>query len=768
MRKRSRLNFVIRQRRSPARRGASKLIGLLISIAATVPAAAVTLVLTPAEGQAVAPRGARLFARPVLAAAGGETPAVQRAVPVPGTIDWALPSAAVWQIEVAAAGLWAAPVLLPPGADEARVELWRTGRVGGMLLPPQDGPPPREIRLRFVSSRRLSSGPVPPTTTVCPVEHTRFTCEVPAGADLDLRIKVEGFASRFFWHRRVAPGEELSLGPVPLVRGGSVAGWVAGEDGGPPAEGQPIEVILSPAEGVAAGEAVGDERGETAALDAQGFFQVVGVMPGRYVAKASAAGGLRAESLPLTVLPDRDSELIEPLVLRPPLAALVRVSPAAEPAGGAWRVDLQPEGRTVAVPRSGRTDAAGEWRTDGLTAGRYLVVVRDARGRRLHVGSAEIDADESLVEIEIERVEVVGRVWLGDRPLAARVILGGRNGAVSLSFESDEEGRFTGWVPREGPWRVDVVAGEPPVFRRLVDVAIERPRGQRVARVEIRLPDTLLEGEVVDADGRPVGEATLLALQVPALEPLLDRRVRGGRFALRGLAPGTYRLEAVSGSLEEHVRSEAVDVILAEEAPYAHARLVLAPPLVVEGQVTSAWGGVPAAEVFARPLDQPPHTLGISATSDHEGRFRLRLPPGTQRADLEVMAPGYAFAPFPGVGIDPQRPLALRLDETAGDLVLDLDRPWAQSPYPIVEHNGHAIGSGLLGEWMRRNGLSSDGRRVVVPRLPPGIVRVCRAVADEPRARLSCDHGVITAGGSLELSVLASESSAASSKGEKP
>lgn len=749
----------------------SSIVTCLFLVAA-VSASAATITIRPAAGQTVAPQSVRLIARQVIRSVSADQPqgTIERLVEAPGSADWPLAPDAAWQIDLAGEGVWAAPSLLPAGAPELSLEVWPTGRVAGMLLPPQDVRPPREVRLRFASSRRLTTAPVPPNVIVCPVVHTRFTCQVPAAADLDLRVKAEGFVSRFFWHRRVAPDQELSLGPVPLVRGGSVAGWIVTEEGEPPKPEQRVELALVPAaQPATAGEGPGEERDETAKVADNGFFQVVGVLPGRYVARATAAGGLRAASAALTVLPDRDSELIDPLVLLPPLDVVVQVSPPAEPDGGAWRVDLQAEGRTVAQPRSGRTDAAGAWRVRELVAGRYMVVVRDGRGRRLHVAEVEVDADDPRVEIEIERVEVAGRVWLGDQPLAARVILGGRSGAVSLATESDEEGRFTGWVPREGPWRVDVVASEPPVLRRLVDVPIERAPGSRVARVELRLPGTLLEGEVVDAEGRPVDGAVLLVLQVPAAEPILDRRVRAGRFALRGLVPGTYRLEAVAGSREEQVRSESVDVVLEEAAPYAHARLVLAPPLVVEGQVTGAWGAVPGAEVFARPLDQPPHTLGISTTTDFEGRFRLRLPPATRRADLLVMAPGYALAPLAGVAVGGRRPLALRLDEAGGDLLLGLDRPVGQWPHPIVERQGQVIASSsMLQEWMRRNGAPAEADRLIVPNLPPGFYRVCRAAADQPLGPPSCDEGVLNVGGVLELSPGAADPSEDTTKELEP
>lgn len=730
-------------------------IGATLTVA--LPAAAATLHLSAPEGQEIARRGARLIARPVLQGVGETTEqeALERVVPVPGVVEWSLPPAAAWQLTVLADGLWSPAAVLAPGAAEVRVDLWSTGHLDGVLAPPQGEAMPRDLRLRFVSSRRGAAEPeaIPPTTIRCPVEEARFRCQVPS-APLDLRLKAEGFVSRLIWNRRVEPGEALSLGRVALVRGSSLAGWIATASGDPPRPEQRVELELTPA--LPAGMLEGarsrqlDRLAESTPVDAYGFFQFVGVPPGSYVVRAKAAGALRAESPPSTVLPDRDSELLEPLVLRAPLDVTVRVTPPTSPGGGAWRVDLQSATQTGS-PRSGRTGADGSWRAEELSPGHYVVVVRDDRGRRLHVAEVDVEPDRTTVEVEIERVELVGRVRLGEEPLAARVVFGGRNGAVSLALESDEEGRFAGWVPREGLWRVDVTSADPPVSRRLVEVPVERTPGQRVARIDLHLPDTVLEGEIVDGEGTPIADALLLVIQVPAVEPLIDRRVKGGRFLLRGLEPGTYRLEAIVGGAAQQIRSESVDVVLDENAPYAHARLVVAPPLEIEGRVISAWGGVPGAEIQADPREQPRHVLGIGSHSDGDGRFRLRLPAATHRVDLTVMAPGHAFALFVGVEVAAGRPLDLRLQEAGGDLVLDL--PEAGEPASRLRWQGHSIDFGTLRHWMRRNGSPPDGGRLIVPRMPTGIYELCDVGLEFPAAVPRCSEGLLVPGGALDLSL---------------
>lgn len=57
-------------------------------------------------------------------------------------------------------------------------------------------------------------------------------------------------------------------------------------------------------------------------------------------------------------------------------------------------------------------------------------------------------------------MEILGRVTLGDDPLAATLWFGGRSGVRRIRFDSDEKGRFDGWLPEEGTWPVDLVSEE--------------------------------------------------------------------------------------------------------------------------------------------------------------------------------------------------------------------------------------------------------------------------------------------------------------------
>ncbi len=92
---------------------------------------------------------------------------------------------------------------------------------------------------------------------------------------------------------------------------------------------------------------------------------------------------------------------------------------------------------------------------------------------------------------------------------------GGASGTTSVLMFADDEGLFQGSLPRSGSWQVDVKSRGFGVHRRLRAVEVEPAAGSSRAWVEIELPGTRLEGEVVDAQGRGIDRATVMAVPVP-------------------------------------------------------------------------------------------------------------------------------------------------------------------------------------------------------------------------------------------------------------
>lgn len=113
-------------------------------------------------------------------------------------------------------------------------------------------------------------------------------------------------------------------------------------------------------------------------------------------------------------------------------------------------------------------------------------------------------------------------------------------------------------------------------------VEVDRLPGKRAAEVSIEVPDTLLQGEVVDEAGRSVPGALVTVLGNRGDQRMADEE---GRFEFRGLRPGLRGVEA-----EERDRSSGVvEVMVEEDRETAPLRLVVRENTEVKGRVVSSW-----------------------------------------------------------------------------------------------------------------------------------------------------------------------------------
>ena len=195
------------------------------------------------------------------------------------------------------------------------------------------------------------------------------------------------------------------------------------------------------------------------------------------------------------------------------------------------------------------------------------------------------------------------------------------------------------------------------------------------AAAEERLGSAQLAGVVVDAAGEPVSGALVRAEPLRRPPPALPidpdlvaaaRAVTGedGRFALAGLDPATYRVEARTG---EHAPARA-EVTLAAGAR-EEVRLALSAGAVLAGQVTGAGGEpVPAfTVVVSRAEGLAAHLAAVRTVVDREGRFAIDgLAPG----DYQVQATAHGHAPSGRVSgeaaVPPARPAPITLVLPAG------------------------------------------------------------------------------------------------------
>jgi protocatechuate 3,4-dioxygenase beta subunit len=169
----------------------------------------------------------------------------------------------------------------------------------------------------------------------------------------------------------------------------------------------------------------------------------------------------------------------------------------------------------------------------------------------------------------------------------------------------------------------------------------------------------VIEGRVVDPDGRPVAGAAVTAAyqwrredlsstfgRLPSAPPVGTRSGADGGFRLPVASAGSHVLAASAPGFMGVFRG---GVEVAPRATVKGLELRLARGgLVLSGRLFDAGGGAIAggrlrALVWERPAANPPGArYAFEATADGDGHYRLQLPPG--RYGLEAEADGYAPA----------------------------------------------------------------------------------------------------------------------------
>jgi hypothetical protein len=207
-----------------------------------------------------------------------------------------------------------------------------------------------------------------------------------------------------------------------------------------------------------------------------------------------------------------------------------------------------------------------------------------------------------------------------------------------------------------------------------------------------------------------------------------------GRFELRGLPAGPWRLEARSADLA----SDSVAVQLQPDQPVESVRLVLSQRREVAGLVVGPEGqGLPGVRVIGR-LEQERQFLSEEipeAYTDVDGQFKLRLPPKTEGVQLTVFPPGFAVTQ---VRVDARRgePAVIPVRQVGGTVVLSYEDGSEPSRLPRRRRLSlfHEFGVGFLqalDDWARLHGRQPDEPgRFAVPMLEPGPYTACFDVGD--------------------------------------
>ncbi len=632
------------------------------------------------------------------------------------------------------------PELVPGGTLELTLEPPRSSSASlpdAFIAPALHDEGEESSPNRILCEREASAGP---TRTAGPVT---FACAAPAG-DLSVKIGLSPFGQSFLWDLQV-PEKGTVHKTVRLPAAVALSGEVS--DGDVVARLVPRGLRDSAIRTAFASQVVELPRG--------GSVRFEDVAPGAYVYRLEGQRGTAAHAS--LVVPESATEVRLPDLSLPRVATLdIQVAPAADGKGRPWTLRLIPratnEDKTKIV--SARTDPTGWQSIGGVVAGDYLLFIEDSGGSRWLDKPLQVDGDQALT-LNLQLVAVKGTANRGDDPFVGKLIFGGLYGTRTLTFTTDEDGHFEGFLPKEGKWEVEISSkdlGCAPCdgtggSLRIPPVEVhEGPSGK--ALLDIEIPDTKLAGRVVVEQTTPDGEAirrlqpgaTVVVVRTSGSAEDRGRQAQiwteDGGFELEGLEPGDVRVGAMLADPPYESDWATVHIEEGDHSPEP-LELVLHAKTHLLVSVSSAAGPVGGASVTALVTDGK-SARGVSGA---DGAMSLELPPGAT-GTLLVEAAGYgmAFAPFRVRS--GQTVQAVPLAPAAGSLVLS-DLPYdVYSEGSLISEQGGTIALRLLPTLAP--GAISFGESITISDLAPGTYELCTRRGD-------CWQGKVFAGGSSEL-----------------
>ena len=530
---------------------------------------------------------------------------------------------------------------------------------------------PASVSLRFEAPPRGSGNVV---TVDCPVERDgRWSCRVPAG-ELDLRLSAPGFAPHYAWGVRTDEAHPVSLGRVPLTRGASVSGWV----GTAALDMKTVEVQLETLAFGPSEEGAGDAPPPIKTRpNARGFFQFTSVPVGTYVVTARAERMSPAFRSNVRVEELAEEVLSEALVLRPLARAEIVILPPLDPSGNRWKIELRrrlPVSSYLSEPVRGAMDDE-RWSADGLTAGDYVLRLSDRSGVIEERHEIVVEPEMPPVMIQVALVPVKGRVRTGTRGLHAKIELTSLKGGRAM-IETDQEGRFEGYLPYEGSWRPKLTLAGSGQELRPKAVEVRRRDGDPHARVDFDLPGGVLRGTVSDDQG-PASGARVIVIY-PGLVRSSTVADEDGEFEIVAIAEGSASVEAHRNGLETGL----VPVVVSEST--APVDLLLKKPFKIQGWVTTPDGN-PVAGARIRAFS-PQMPVVREATTSPNGRFTVTVSPLVPAVSVSIVPPGL--------------PAKIISVPVAGSERIDIIVPWQggnllvrnrDGRHPLILRNGAVI-----------------------------------------------------------------------------
>jgi len=662
--------------------------------------------------------------------------------PVPGSIEFKAPAHQKLTISVGADQWWSLPAIVPPIPEgentEVLIDVIPATVLQGIVQQPPKTPLPEKLMVAFFPENPENMSTPRLIRENCELGEARhkFRCVVPAKTG-DFRLNAPSFVSRFYWNQKLPPGGTKKLGHLRLQPGGSLVGRVATWDGSPLPKDCAISVFPEGLD-MQPGPKGRYSMITRAEIMPHNYFQFGALEAGTYALRVSGGSFAPAELHNIEILKGREANLMEALSLNPPVVVDVVVDPPTAAGGNPWRVILGSASDHRDIPVV-QTDAGGVASIRDLHYGQYLVQVEDTQENGVWAEFRTFETPTVFLPISLELIAVEGVLMLGEAPLEASLVFGGRFGALSARLKSNENGEFFGSLPHDGRWEVDIEAADGS-FAMAAVVDVPHPKNG-TSELEIALPDTKLEGIVVTEEGyAPAGKTEVTVRPLSSGQTLTVRETdEEGRFLFRGLPEGPLRMSARS-LWEEEGESEEEQLALTDGSS-VEKRLILHPKRHIKGVITAQGRPLPGARILVETvgdiMDRGGHGL-----SDATGNWECSVSQGSTRLNVRVFPPGWgalAFLHQIRNGQTEEEFISIDVGQQSGTLLVhyppDSDDGMTRHYVHLRHRNGTLYDFSLKG-WARAHDSSipfpSKKGILITGPLEVGVYDVCRIEAGSP------------------------------------
>lgn len=439
--------------------------------------------------------------------------------------------------------------------------------------------------------------------------------------------------------------------------------------------------------------------------------------------------------------------------LAEPAATLsVRVTPALDPRGGAWRVQLLAEAAEGGKPVDEHpVDADGGWSSSAARHGvfyRLRIATEAGDGWYADDRPFEWDPDRGPREVRLASSAFRATLVLGKKPLSGRVTFTDKDGLVAVPFATKTDGTFEGVLPRDGWWSV-TVAADRPHFRTTFEVKVDPVfRDATPPDIEIHVVSRRIQGEIVDLKNVPVPVASLSVQGGDRNSDSL--KVEGGWFTWDRVVDGwmsVYATVAGQGRFDQSpLRRVRVSGGWVDPGFIA---LQIRPTYVLKGRAVLP-SGEPAANARIRLLSS---TFNENLLTPADGRFRMTVRGGGENACLLVVDPSKAarLVPVPASESEQDVPVAA----SPGTLSLEFT-PRGERRFGRLAANGCKLPSFYFSEITGAKSAVSGMTSTFSFRASAGAYSLCgleygELDGDAEIPPEACVSGVLPPGGTLSL-----------------